>query len=71
MFTVRQVCEKYLANSKDVFWSFMDLKKFYDAIDRHGMWHMLRAYEVGGKVKKVVQSFYVDSRACAGDNGCE
>ena len=27
---VRQVCEKYLANGKDVFWAFMDLEKAYD-----------------------------------------
>ena len=38
VFAVRQVCEKYLANVKDVFWAFMDLKKAYDTIDRHGMW---------------------------------
>ena len=31
---VRQVCEKYLANGKDVFWAFMDLEKAYDTIDR-------------------------------------
>ena len=37
VFAVRQVCEKYLANSKDVFWAFMDLEKAYDTIDRHGM----------------------------------
>ena len=30
---VRQVCEKYLANGKDVFWAFMDLEKAYDTID--------------------------------------
>ena len=36
-FAVRQVCEKYLANGKDVFWAFMDLEKAYDTIDRHGM----------------------------------
>ena len=42
----------------------MDLDKDYDTIDRHGMWHMLRVYEVGGKLLKAVQSFYVDSRAC-------
>ena len=24
-FAVRQVCEKYLTNGKDVFWAFMDL----------------------------------------------
>ena len=27
VFAVRQVCEKYLANTKDVFWTFMDLEK--------------------------------------------
>ena len=42
VFAVRQVCEKYLANGKDVFWAFMDLEKAYDTIDQHGMWQMLR-----------------------------
>ena len=27
VFAVRQVCEKYLANGKDVFWAFTDLEK--------------------------------------------
>ena len=64
VFAVWQVCEKYLANGKDVFWAFMDLKNEYDTIDRHGMWQMLRLYGVGGKFLKAVQSFYVDGRAC-------
>ena len=54
VFAVRQVCEKYLANGKDVFWAFMDLEKGYDTIDRHGMWQMLRVYGVGGKLLKAV-----------------
>ena len=58
------VCEKYLANWKDVFWAFMDLGKAYDTIDRHGMWHLLRMYGVRLKLLKAVQSFYVDSSAC-------
>ena len=61
---VRQVCEKYLANGKDVFWAFMNLEKDDDTIDRQGMWQMLRVYGVGGKLLEAVQSFYVDSRAC-------
>ena len=48
VFAVRQVCEKYLANGKDVFCGFMDLEKAYDTIDRHAMWQMLRVYGVGG-----------------------
>ena len=38
--TLCTVCEKYLANGKDVFWAFMDLEKAYDTIDRHGMCHI-------------------------------
>ena len=34
------------------------LEKSYDTIDRHGMWHMLRVYGVGGKLLKAVQGFY-------------
>ena len=37
VFAVRQVCNKYLVNGKDVFYAFMDLEKAYDTIDRHGM----------------------------------
>ena len=37
VFAVRQVCEKYLTNGKDVFLAFMDLEKAYDTIDLHGM----------------------------------
>ena len=62
VFVVRQVCKKYLANGKDVFWAFMDLEKAYHTIYRY-MWQMLRVYGVGGKLLKAVQSFYVD-RAC-------
>ena len=57
---VKQVCEKYLANGKDVFWAFMDLEEAYDTIDRHGMWQILRVYGVGGKMLQAVQSFYLD-----------
>ena len=64
VFAERQLCEKYLANGKDVFWAFIDLEKAYNTIDRHGMWQMLRVYGVGGKLLKAVQSFYVDRRAC-------
>ena len=42
VFAVRHVCEKYLANGKNVFWAFMDLEKAYD--DRHGMWQMLSVW---------------------------
>ena len=52
VFAVRQVCEKYQANGKEVFFAFMDLEKAYDKIDWHGMWQMLKMYGVGGKLLK-------------------
>ena len=73
MFDVRQVCEKYLANGKNVFSAFMDLKKAYDTIYRHGMWQMVLVYGVGGKLLTAVQSFKVNSWASvhAGEKSCE
>ena len=53
VFAIRQVCEKYLANGKDVFWAFIDLEKAHDTIDRHGMRQMLGLY---GVWRKIVQS---------------
>ena len=64
VFAVSHVCEMYLANGKDVFLEFMDLEKAFKTIDRHGIWQMLRVYEVGGKLLKAVQSFCVYSREC-------
>ena len=50
VFAIRQVGEKYLANWKDVFWTFTELEKAYDTIDRHVMWQMLRVHVVGEKL---------------------
>ena len=49
-----QVCEKYLANGKDV----------SEHLWLHVMWQMLRVYGVGGRLFKAVQSVHVNSRAC-------
>ena len=54
VFAVSQLCEKYLANGKIVFWAFMD---FENTIDRHCMWQMLRVYGVGEKLMKAVRVF--------------
>ena len=54
VFAVRQVCEKYITNWKDVFWAFWDFEKTYDTIDPHGIWLMLRVYGVEGKLMKAV-----------------
>ena len=55
VFTIRQMCEKYLANENDVFWADMDLKMTYDTIDQHGMWQMLWVHVVGRKLLTAVQ----------------
>ena len=35
------MCEKYIANGKDIFWAFMDLEKVYDTTNRHGRWRSM------------------------------
>ena len=43
-FAVRLVCEKYIAK---VFWTFVELEKGFDTIDKRDMWQMLGVHEVG------------------------
>ena len=58
MFAVRQVCEKYLANGKDVFLAFMDLEKAYDTTDWHDILQMLRVHVWSWrKIVATVESF--------------
>ena len=64
VFAVRQVCEKYLANGKDVFWAYMELEKTYDPIDRHGMWKMLKLCGVGGKLLHIKIVIYTLIMLC-------
>ncbi len=42
----------------------MDLEKAYDRTDRKGLWTVLRLYGLGGRLLKVMKSFYMNSRAC-------
>ena len=64
IFTVRQICEKYLGKGKDVYFAFLDLEKAYDRVDRDAMWNVLRLYGIGGRLLRGVKSFYVGSKAC-------
>ena len=63
-FTVRQICEKYRAKGKDVYFAFLDLEKAYDRVDRKALWNVLRIYGVGGRLLRAVKSMYESSKAC-------
>ena len=41
IFIVRKICEKYLGKGKDVYFTFLDLEKAYDRVDRDAMWNVL------------------------------
>ncbi len=62
VFVARQVCEKYLRKGK-VFWTFMDLEKAYDRVDREALWSVLQIHEIG-RLMRAVKSFYEGSKAC-------
>lgn len=56
VFVVRQLCVKTFSKKLGcVFgWTFMDLEKAYDRMDRQGLWTVLGLY--GGRLLKGVQS---------------
>ena len=44
VFSARQVCEKFLATGKEVFWVSIDIVKVFDRIGRKGSWNVLELY---------------------------
>ncbi len=47
----------------------MDLEKAYDRVDWLALWDVLKTYGVGGKLLRVVKSFYEESSACVKISG--
>ena len=43
---------KYIAKSRAVYLTFMDLENAYDRTDREGLWTAWRLYELGGRLLK-------------------
>ena len=41
IFVVRQFCEKFLANGREVYLAFMGLKKAYGEVDRRALWQVV------------------------------
>ena len=47
-----------------VYVCFMNLEKAYNRPNREVLWHILRMYDVGGKLLSEIKSMYVNSLAC-------
>ena len=47
-----------------MYFTFLDLEKAYDRVDRDAMWNVLRLYGIGGRLVRGVRSLYVGSKAC-------
>lgn len=57
LFSVSQMCEKYLAKGKDVHWDFVDLENSYAIFDSDAMTNVLRLYGAGGSLMKAVYRY--------------
>ena len=43
--------------------SFIDLEKAYNRVNRKALWHVLRMYDMGGKLLSGIKTKYVDCLA--------
>ena len=43
---------------------FMDLEKAYDRVNSEALWHLLRMYDVCGKLLNGIKNMYVNSLVC-------
>ena len=52
IFVVRQLCEKFLAKGREVYFAFIGLEKAYDRVDRRTLWQVVNIHGMGGKPLK-------------------
>ena len=71
IFTLKQIGERARERKRRVYVGFIDLQKSYDRVNREALWHVLRIYDVGGKLLSVIKIIYVHSSTCVRIKGGE
>ena len=71
VFIVRQLQEKYLAKSKDLWMAFVDLEKAFDRVPREVVWWALRYLGVDEWIVSVIKAMYEDASTKVRMNGRE
>ena len=71
IFIVRQLQEKYLAKSKDLWMAFVDLEKAFDRVPREVVWWALRYLSVDEWIVSVIKAMYEDASTKVRMNGRE
>ena len=63
IFCVCQLVEKAIEHNTKIFLLFVDLRKAYDSVPRHGLWCALRKYGIPENLIELVCSFHEDMSA--------
>lgn len=69
IFCLRQIIEKCYERNRDLYLCFVDLEKAYDSIPRNKLFEVLLEYNVEGKIFRVIESIYKESKAAVRLNG--
>jgi hypothetical protein len=65
MFVLYAMVQKYfLKKSGKIYVCFVDFQKAFDRVDRTMLWGVLRKNGIGGKMLKILQSMYLNVKAC-------
>ena len=49
--------------------AYVDFEKAFDRVDRELLFHKLRSLGIQGKMLKIIQTIYTDTKACVNVNG--
>ena len=63
IYTVRQLVEQSWEHKSKAFFTFIDLRKAYDAVPREAMWMALEKLGVPVEMIQLVKSFHQDMKA--------
>jgi len=58
IFTLRQLAEKYVDFSRELFVCYIDFRKAFDSVWRKGLWKVMRRLGYSEKIVRVLESLY-------------
>ena len=71
IFTLHAIIETYLnqinpkqSGGKQLYCAFIDYQKAFDLVDRSCLWQKLLAYDIKGKIMKLIFDTYQNTKAC-------
>ncbi|MCG8049041.1 MAG: reverse transcriptase family protein, partial [Candidatus Thiodiazotropha endolucinida] len=70
IFVLQNLINMYLKKKQKLYCAFIDLKRAFDTVYRHGLWYKMIKYGIDGKLIKLLRNMYSKVKSCVRHLNC-